>query len=92
MDVQSSDGHGMPLRYVSPYISKSHDAFQSKCLYRAHTSPYQAAFCHLKEMAPLEPEVWLSLSSKKLAWTPHRTKHFAVPILETAFENQILVK
>ena len=90
MDVQSSDGHGLLLKYVSSYVTKAHDAYQSECLYSPHTSPYQAAFRHLKEMAPLEPEMWLSLSSKKIAWTPHRQKKFTVPIPATASNNKIL--
>jgi hypothetical protein len=55
-----------------------------------HTTPYQAAFRYLKEMAPLEPEMWLSLSSKKIAWTPHRLKRFYVPLPESASTNKLL--
>jgi hypothetical protein len=66
MDVQSSDGHGMLLKYVSSYATKAHDAYKWDCLYTPHTSSFEAAFRHLKEMAPLEPEMWLYMSSKKL--------------------------
>jgi hypothetical protein len=75
---------------VSSYVTKAHDAYQSECLYIPHTSPYEAAFRHLKEMAPLEPEMWLSLSSKKIAWTPHHQRKFTVPIPATASNNKIL--
>ena len=70
MDVQCSSG--MLLKYVSSYVTKAHDAYNSEALYSAHMTPYQAVFRYLKEMSPLEPEMWLSLSSKKIAWTPHR--------------------
>jgi hypothetical protein len=90
MDVQFSDGHGMLLKYVSSYVTKAHDAYNSGALYTVHTTPYQAAFRYLKEMAPLEPEMWLSLSSKKIAWTPHRLKRFYVPLPEFASTNKIL--
>ena len=90
MDVQISDGHGMLLKYVSSYVTKAHDAYKSDCLYTPHTSAFEAAFRHLKEMAPLEPEMWLCMSSKKIAWTPHRVKAFAVPLPETANNNKTL--
>ena len=80
MDVQSSDGHGLLLKYVSSYVTKAHDAYHAECLYSPHTTPYEAAFRHL----------WLSLSSKKLAWTPHRLKKFTVPIPTNAANNKIL--
>ena len=83
MDVQSSDGHGLLLKYVSSYVTTAHDAYHSHCLYDVYTTPYQAAYRHLKEMAPLESEMWLSLSSKKIAWTPHRLKKFSVPLPQT---------
>ena len=90
MDVQCSDGHGMLLKYVSSYVTKAHDAYNCEALYTIHTTPYQAAFRYLKEMSPLEPEMWLSLSSKKIAWTPHRLKHFSVPLPDFAENNKTL--
>lgn len=91
MDVQCSDGHSMLLKYVSSYVTKAHDTYNSDALYTVHTTPYQAAFRFLKEMTPLEPEMWLSLSSKKIAWTPHRSKRFYVPLPEFAATNTILL-
>ena len=90
MDVQCSDGHGMVLKYLSSYFTNAHDAYNSEALYSKHTTPYQAAFCYLKEMSPLEPEMWLSLSSKKIAWTPHRSKRFSVPLPKYVEDNKIL--
>ena len=65
MDVQTSDGHGMSLQYVTSYVSKWHDSFQSDALYSVHVGPYQAAYRHLISLKPLEPEMWLALSSTK---------------------------
>ena len=90
MGVQCSDGHGMVLKYVSSYVTKAHDAYNSEVLYSVHTTPYQAAFRYLKEMSPLEPEMWLPLSSKKIAWTPRRSKRFSVPLPKYVEDNKIL--
>ena len=43
-------------------------------------------------MAPLRARDVAFFVFKNLAWTPYRTKHFAVPIPETAPENKILLK
>ena len=42
--------------------------------------PYEAAYRFLKALRPLEPEMWISLSSKKISWSESRTKKFTVPI------------
>ena len=90
MGVQCSDGHGMVLKYVSSYVTKAHDAYNSEALYSVHTTPYQAAFRYLKEMSPLEPEMWLPLSSKKIAWTPRRSKRVSVPLPKYVEDNKSL--
>ena len=36
MDVQTSDGHGMLLRYVISFVSKWQDSFDSESLYSVH--------------------------------------------------------
>ena len=92
MDVQSSDGHGLLLKYVSSYVAKSQDVYHSESLYSPHTTPYEAAYRHLKDMAPLEPEMWLVHSSKKIAWSPHRLKKFTVPMPTTTSNNKLLQK
>ena len=40
MDVQTSDGHGMLLRYVTSYVSKWQDSFHSDSLYSGHAETY----------------------------------------------------
>ena len=53
MDVQISDGHGMLLRYVTSYVSKWQDSFETDSLYSLCIGPYQAACKHLMCMKPL---------------------------------------
>ena len=59
MDVQLTDGKAMILRYVTSYVSKWHDGYSNQGLYSMHITPYQAAYRHLWEMQPCEPEMWL---------------------------------
>ena len=82
MDVQSSDGKGMILKYVASYVSKWHDAYSNDALLSLHVGPYQAAYRHLRALRPLEPEMWMSLSSQKIAWTNSTTKSITVPTRE----------
>ena len=44
MDVQSSDGKGMILKYVTSYVSKWHDAYSNDALFSLLVGPYQAAY------------------------------------------------
>ena len=92
MDVQSSDGHGLLLKYVSSYVAKGHDAYHSECLYSPNTTPSEATYRHLRELRPPEQEMWLALSFKKIAWNPHRLKKFTIPMPTTASHNKVLQK
>ena len=83
MDVQSSDGRGMLLKYASSYVAKWHDAYDNDALFSVHVGPYQAAYRHLRALTPLEPEMWMSLSSQFIAWTDSRTKKLTVPTRQT---------
>ncbi|CAH3180070.1 unnamed protein product, partial [Porites evermanni] len=47
-------------------------------MYSKHVGPYEAAYRHLKGMRPLEPEMALSLTSKKISWSKSRTKNVTV--------------
>ena len=76
MVIQTSDGKGMLLRYAASYVSKRHEDFNSDVMFLVRTGPYQAAYRHLLGLRPREPEMWLSLSAKKLAWSQSRTKQF----------------
>ena len=77
MDIQTSDGKGMLLRYAASYVSEWHDAFNSDAMFSIRTGPYQAAYRHLRGLPPREPEMWMSLSTKKIAWSQSRTKLFS---------------
>jgi hypothetical protein len=92
MDVQTSDGHGMLLRYVTSYVSKWQDSFHSESLYSIHVGPYQAAYKYLMCMKPLEAEMWLSLSSTKMSWTPSRRKKLAFHSVESLSSNRTYMK
>ena len=59
MDVQSSDGKAMLLKYVTSYVAKCHDAVKTQQLYSVDLGTYQAATSFLKNMHPLEPEMVL---------------------------------
>ena len=73
MNVQFSDLSGMLMRHVSNYISKYKDSQTTKSLHSA-----QAAYCHLCNMKPCEPEMVITLSSIKMAWS-NSTKSY-VPL------------
>jgi hypothetical protein len=92
MDVQTTDGNGMILRYVTSYVSKWKDAYDNELLYSSIVTPYQAAYSHIKQMVPCEPEMWLHLSSLKMSWSSSRTKEYCVPLPSTIADNVIHAK
>ena len=92
MDVQTTDGRSMLLRYVSSYVSKWHDAVDVDSLYSQHVSAHQAAFRYLCNLKPCEPEMWLALSSVKIAWSSSRTKRYIVPFPDKAAQDKVAMK
>lgn len=76
MDIQTSDGKDMLHGYAASYVSKWHDAFNSDVMFSTRTGPYQVAYRHLRGLRPCEPEMRMSLSAKRLAWSQSRTKRF----------------
>ena len=82
MDLQSSDGKAMMLKYLTSYVAKCHDAVKTQHLYSVDLSAYQAATSFLKNMHPLEPDMVLQLTSMKIAWSNSRTKAFTAPTPE----------
>ena len=87
-DIQTSDGGGMLLRYVSSYVAKCHDVSTSEALHSHQLTGFQAACSFLRTIHPLEPEMVFALSSIKPAWTNLRTKRLAVPTPETINSNK----
>lgn len=92
MDFQTADGNGMLLKYVCSYVSKTHDAFSSRGLYSTYVSPLQAAYRHIAEMKPCEPEMWMSLSALKMSWSCSRTKRYSPPTSSNAELNTMAMK
>ena len=89
MDLQFSDGNDMLLRYVSSYVSKNSDGYTNDRLFSRLTSPFQAAYRHIKDMNVCEPEMWMSMSSIKISWTCSRTKEYCPPSSDKVCENSI---
>jgi energy-coupling factor transporter ATP-binding protein EcfA2 len=81
LDVQSSDGRGMLLRYVSGYVPKFSDSFTTEWLNDA-CSDYVIARRVLIDYHPLEPEMVLQLA---MQWFPQcfaggSLHRFVVPV------------
>ena len=89
MDFQTTDGRSMLLRYVTSYVTKHHDAIDRDFLHSYHISGGQAAIRYVMDMKPVEPEMWLALSSTKISWSSSRTKAYTVPGHEKAFEDKL---
>lgn len=92
MDVQFSDQSGMLMRYVSSYVSKFKDCQSTDALYSTHLIPAQAAYRHLRDMKPCEPEMVMTLSSVKMAWSSNGTKRYVAPRPPSAESDSILLK
>ena len=85
MDVQTSDGNAMLLRYVTSYVAKCHDNQMTDALYSTKVTPFQAAYRHLRMITPLEPEMFMALAAKRIAYTCSRTKKVTCPNPESIF-------
>ena len=92
MDFQTTDGVGMLLTYVTSYVSKWQDSINVDSLYSYHLEGRQAAIRYLLTMSPAEPEMWLFLSSTKIAWTSSRTKRYTVPTSASFITDKIALK
>ena len=91
-DVQFSDQCGMLMRYVTSYVSKFKDSQTTESLYNAHLVPAQAAYRHLRDMKPCEPEMIMTLSSMKITWSNNSTKSYAPPTSSSASSHQSTIK
>ena len=87
MDVQMTDGKDMLLRYVTSYVAKWHDSFQTAGLYSRSVSACQAAVRHVKDLHPCKPEMWLALSSMKHCWTSSTTEKYMPPTSMTVADD-----
>jgi len=91
MDVQATDHKGMILRYVTAYVSKFKDQQTSQALYSRHINSAMAAYRHLSDMKPLEPEMVVTLSASKPAWTNNSTKRYIPPRPNNA-EDSVMIR
>ena len=82
----------MLLRYVTNYVSKFKDSQSTESLYSTCLVPAEAAYRHLRDMKPCEPEMVMTLSSVKLAWSSKSTKSYVPPRQSSADNNLILTK
>ena len=87
MDVQVQDDCGMLLRYVSSYVSKSHDVGISEAADRVHLTGFQAASSFLRTIHPLEPEFIFALTDIKVSWSSSCTKQLTLPSPESLANN-----
>jgi len=92
MDVQHSDKKSMVLRYVTSYVSKFHNQQTSESLYSRHVTPAMAGFRHVSDLKPLEPEMVVTLSSFKPAWTNNPTKRYIPPRPSNVDESVFVTK
>ena len=92
MDYQTTDGVAILLRYVTSYVSKSHDARKVDSMNSYQLQGRQAAVRYLMQNTPSEPEIWFFLFQKKPAWSNSCTKRLLVPTTKTASESKTLSK
>lgn len=92
MDAQTTDNKGMIMRYVTSYVSKFKDSQSRDSLYCTNVSPALAAYRHLADMKPCEPEMVMTLSSLKLTSTQKITKRYIPPRPGKASDCPILKK
>ena len=92
MDYQTTDGVAMLLRYVTSYVTKSHDSTVIDSMYSYEVQGRQAALRYLMSDQPAEPGMWSFLFSKKVAWSASRTKPFTVPTSQNVSENKTVLK
>ena len=81
MDVQTSDGRGMLLRYVAGYVPKFSDSFSHTWL-NDEATDFQMARRVLTEYHPLEPEMLLQLGAQQhhQCFASGSFKRFVVPV------------
>ena len=92
MDYQTTDGIGMLLRYVTSYVTKSHDSTTIDSMYSYKLEGRQAAVRYLMRNTPAEPEMCFFLFSKKVAWAGSRTKRFSQPTSHDVNNDKTVLK
>ena len=78
-DVQSTDGYGLLLQYVSLYVTKLHDDCIGNALHDLDVDARNAAFRFVVWHHPTALEMWLLLSNFRYCHHSRLTKHLTVP-------------
>ena len=73
----------------SPFLRPWKDAYSNDPLYSTYINPCQAAYNHLRQMQPCEPEMWLNMSNIKMSWSLSRKKDYTVPLHSSVSSNVV---
>lgn len=79
MDIQTSNGKSMLLKYVSSYVSKANESFHSDVFFCDSLAPSTMAFKYAMSLDICEPEMWALLTNIKLSWTNATRKKLNIP-------------
>ena len=55
-------------------------SLDNDAMFSVHVGPYEGGYRFLNGLSPLEPQMWMSLTSKKISWSQSRTKKLTVPV------------
>ena len=92
MDVQTTNGGGMILKYVASYVSKAHESYHSDALYCRELLPSTAVLRYALSLDMCEPEMWVLLPSKKIPWSDGTRKKLTIPTYDNSATNNTLLK
>ena len=93
MDVQTTNGKQMLMKYVTSYVSKGKESFHTDTLYTSTLSPATTAFKYALSLDIAEPEMWVLLTSRKISWTNASRKQYSIPLSpDVASVNGIVQK
>lgn len=88
MDVPTTHGSGMLMRYTSSYVSKWSDAFDSPALFTSDLNAHHAAFKYLRNLRTCEAEIYMTLASFKVAWNSSTTKRYTLRSPDNAVDSK----
>ena len=92
MDVQTTNGTLMLMKYVTSFVAKGKESFHSDALYTSSLSPATTAFKYAMSLDIGEPEMWALLTSRKLSWTNATRKQFPIPLSPELAASSVIVQ
>ena len=93
MDVQTTNGKQMLMKYVTFYVSKGKESFHTDTLYTSTLTHATIAFKYAMSLDIAEPEIWMLLTSRKISWTNASRKQYSIPLSpDLASINEIVQK